>query len=71
MRSAARHSPERDDNKLSILRAILDIVSDNGDVLKVQRGIYLVHETKRCGLAVQETQPQHPWRTYQLHLENM
>jgi hypothetical protein len=59
MELAAHHTPERDDNKLSILRAILNIVGDNRHVPKVQRGIYFVHEIKRCGLIVQETQPQH------------
>jgi len=52
MELTARHSPERDDNKLSILRAIFDIVSDNRDVPKVKRGVYFVHEIKRCGLIV-------------------
>ena len=39
MELAARHSPDRDSNKLSILRVILDVVNDNEDISKVQRGI--------------------------------
>ena len=64
MGSTARHSPERD-NKLNILRAILDVVGNGGDVPKVQCGNYLIHEIKRRGLVVQETQPQHSWRMNQ------
>ena len=35
---------------MCILRAVLDVVCDDGDIAEVQCGIYLVHEVERCRL---------------------
>lgn len=37
-------SPERDDDELSVLRTVLDVVGNDGDVAEVKSGIDLVHE---------------------------
>ena len=44
------HVPQGDDDKLCILRPVLDVVRYDGDVAEVQRSIDLVHEIEWGGL---------------------
>ena len=37
---------ERDDDELSLLRAVFDVIGDNGDIPEVQGGIDLVHKVE-------------------------
>ena len=39
--------PQGDDDELRVLRTVLDVVGDDGDVAEIQRGIDLVHEIER------------------------
>ena len=43
---------ERDDHELRILGPFLDVVTHDGDILKVQRRVDLVHDVERRGLVV-------------------
>ena len=47
-----------DDEELNVPKPILDVVSQDGDVLGVQGGYYLVHDIKRCRLEVTESEVQ-------------
>ncbi|GMR33950.1 hypothetical protein PMAYCL1PPCAC_04145, partial [Pristionchus mayeri] len=40
---------QRDDDELRVLRTILDVVADDGDVSEVERRIDLVHHVQRSG----------------------
>lgn len=42
--------PQGDDNELCVLRTVLDVVRDDGDVAEVKSGVDLVHEVQRSGL---------------------
>jgi hypothetical protein len=42
--------PKRDDDELCVLRPILDVVGDNGDITEVESCIDLVHKVQRCRL---------------------
>ena len=46
----AEDAPQGDDDKLRVLRAVLDVVGDDGHVPEVERGVDLVHEVQRRGL---------------------
>ncbi len=39
--------PKTDDNELSVLGPLLDVVGHNGHVLEVQGCVYLVHHVQR------------------------
>lgn len=38
--------PQGNDDKLGILRSVLNVVSDNGNIPEVQRGVNFVHEVQ-------------------------
>ena len=48
--------PQADDDELSILGPLLDVIGNNGDVLEVQGGINLVHDVERSGLKLQSVE---------------
>ena len=50
--------PEGNNNKLSILGALLDIRRDDGDIPEIQRGIDLIHDVQRGGLIMMESEHQ-------------
>ncbi len=50
--------PQRNDNKLRILRPLLNIIAHNGHILKIQGRINLVHEVQRRRLVVVQGEDQ-------------
>jgi hypothetical protein len=44
--------PKRNDDELCVLRPILDIIGDNGDITEVKSCIDLVHKVQRCRLSL-------------------
>jgi hypothetical protein len=46
--------PEADNDELSILCSLLDIVCHNGHVLEVQGGVNFIHHVERCRLNISQ-----------------
>jgi hypothetical protein len=47
LRNRSSYVSERDDDELSVLRSIFDVVRNDRDVPEIKRGIDLVHEVER------------------------
>ena len=50
--------PQGDDDELSVLGSLFDVVGHNGNVLEVQGSVNLVHDVERCWLVVMESEDQ-------------
>lgn len=42
--------PKRNDDKLGVLGAVLDVIGDDGNIPEIERCVNLVHEVKRSRL---------------------